>query len=103
MSGAERRRHPRYPCVADVKITWGEVALDAQLRDISLSGMYLETAEPLWARAEFSARILLPEVLLVNCIVRRMDKGKGMVVEFTDLSSETRMNLQHLVWKLAHP
>jgi hypothetical protein len=100
---SERRRHARYPCKAQVKITWGEVTLDATLRDISASGMYIETHEQLWARAEFSARVLLPEALNVKCIVRRVDAGKGMVVEFTELNQETRMNLNHLIWKLAHP
>jgi len=100
---SERRRHVRYPCKAQVKIAWGDVTLDATLRDISASGMYLETHEPLWVRAEFSARVLLPEALRVPCIVRRVDVGKGMVVEFTELSQETRMNLNHLIWKLSHP
>ncbi|HVA18075.1 MAG TPA: PilZ domain-containing protein [Candidatus Dormibacteraeota bacterium] len=102
MNESERRRHARYPCKAQVEITWGEVTLDATLRDISASGMYLETHESLWARAEFSARVLLPEALRVECVVRRVDQGKGMVVEFTELNQETRMNLNHLIWKLAH-
>ena len=103
MKESERRRHARYPCKAQVKITWGDVILDATLRDISASGMYLETHEPLWARAEFSASVLLSEPLNVKCIVRRVDAGKGMVIEFTELSQEARMNLNHLIWKLAHP
>ncbi|MFZ0336254.1 MAG: PilZ domain-containing protein [Candidatus Acidiferrales bacterium] len=102
MSGAERRRHKRYPCKAAVKITWGQVSLEARLRDISASGMYLETPEPLWARAQFSAVLMLPEVIRVECIVRRVDAGKGMVVEFTELTQETKMNITHLIWKLAH-
>ena len=103
MKESDRRRHARYLCKAQVKITWGEVVLHASLRDISASGMYLETHEPLWERAEFSARVLLPDALNVKCIVRRMDAGKGMVVEFTELSQDARMNLNHLIWKLAHP
>jgi hypothetical protein len=102
VSGAERRRHKRYPCRTAVKITWGQVILEATLRDISASGMYLETPEPLWARAQFSAVLMLPEVIRVECVVRRVDAGKGMVVEFTDLTQESRMNLTHLIWKLAH-
>ncbi|MFZ0702784.1 MAG: PilZ domain-containing protein [Candidatus Acidiferrales bacterium] len=102
MSGAERRRHKRYPCKAAVKITWGQVSLEARLRDISASGMYLETPEPLWARAQFSAVLMLPEVIRVECIVRRVDAGKGMVIEFTELTQETKMNITHLIWKLAH-
>lgn len=103
MDGSERRRHKRYACKATVQITWGGVIIDATLRDISLSGMYLETKEPLWARAEFSARVLLPEVLNVKCVVRRAIANSGMVVEFTEMSQETRMNLNHLIWKLSHP
>jgi PilZ domain len=103
VDGSERRRHERYACKATVQITWGGVTIDATLRDISLSGMYLETQEPLWARAEFSARVLLPEVLNVKCIVRRAIANSGMVVEFIDMSQESRMNLSHLIWKLSHP
>jgi hypothetical protein len=102
VSGAERRRHKRYACRTTVKITWGQVTLEATLRDVSASGMYLETPEPLWARAQFSATLMLPEVIRVECIVRRVDAGKGMVVEFTDLTQESKMNLTHLIWKLAH-
>lgn len=76
--------------------------MEATLRDISLSGMYLETPEPLWARAQFSAQLMLPETIRVECIVRRVDPGKGMVVEFTQVTQEAKMNLTHLIWKLAH-
>ena len=75
--------------------------MDATLRDISASGMYLLTHEPLWARAQFSAHLMLPEAIRVECVVRRVDPGKGMVVEFTDVTQEAKMNLQHLIWKLA--
>lgn len=68
MKESERRRHARYPCKAQVKIAWGEVTLDATLRDISASGMYIETH-----------------------------------VEFTELTQETRMTRNQLIWKLAHP
>jgi hypothetical protein len=102
VSGSERRRHERYPCQAAVKITWGDVHMEATLRDISLSGMYIETPEPLWARAQFSAHLMLPEAIRVECVVRRVDPGKGMVVEFTQVTQETKMNLTHLIWKLAH-
>lgn len=84
-----------------MKIKWGQVSLEAALRDISASGMYLETPEPLWARAQFSAHVMLPETIRVECIVRRVDAGKGMVVEFTEVTQETKMNLNHLIWKLA--
>jgi len=99
----DRRRHARYPCNARVKITRGEVTWDATLHDISASGMYIDTHEPLWVRTEFSARALFPEALSVTCIVRHVDAGQGMVVEFTELSEESRMNLNHPIWRLSHP
>ncbi|MHB8541959.1 MAG: hypothetical protein ACYDCD_13625 [Candidatus Acidiferrales bacterium] len=49
------------------------------------------------------ARYLCPEALNVTCIVRRVEPGKGMVVEFAELSQEARMNPNHLIWKLSHP
>jgi hypothetical protein len=103
VSSSERRKNPRYPCRAPVEIAWGQVTLEATLRDISATGMYLETTEPLWVRAEFTARVLLPEMLSFRCVVRRVDKGKGMVVEYLNLAQETRMNLNHLLWKLSRP
>jgi PilZ domain len=103
VNGPERRRHKRFPCQAVVKIAWGSVTLEANRRDISASGMYLETSEPLWVRAQFSAKLLLPQAIRVECIVRRVDAGKGMVVEFTEVTQEARMDLNHLIWKLAHP
>jgi len=103
MAGAERRKHTRFPFRACVKIHRGDVVLDATLRDISATGMYLETSEPLWARAQFSATLLLPQPIRVECIVRRVDADKGMVVEFTELTGNARMDVNHLIWKLAHP
>lgn len=102
MEASERRKNPRFKCSAPVRVFWGEVTLDATLRDISATGMYIETSEPLWLRAEFSASVLLPERLSVRCIVRRVDSGKGMVVEFVEMNSDARMNLNHLLWRLAH-
>jgi PilZ domain-containing protein len=102
MEASERRKNPRYRCSATVRISWGEVTLDATLRDISSTGMYIETCEPLWLRAEFSASVILSERLNVRCVVRRVDEGKGMVVEFLELNPDVRMNLNHLLWRLAH-
>ncbi|HKW89021.1 MAG TPA: PilZ domain-containing protein [Candidatus Acidoferrales bacterium] len=103
MEASERRKNPRYRCGAPVKISWGEVTLDATLRDISATGMYIQTSEPLWLRAEFSVTVLLPERLGLRCVVRRVDQGKGMVVEFVQMNPDQRMSLNHLLWKLANP
>ena len=102
MGASERRKNPRFKCNAPIKLFWGEVTIDAKLRDISATGMYIETNEPLWLRAEFSASVLIPDRFSVRCVVRRVDEGKGMVVEYLEVSSDVRMKLNHLLWRLAH-
>ncbi len=101
MSGSERRRSPRYNCAAGLEIGWGSETLRASVLDICATGMFIETENPLWMRAEFSARVLLPEPLDVNCVVRRVHPGKGMGVEFTELPEGSRQVLDDLLWKLA--
>lgn len=102
MEASERRKNPRYRSNAPVKISWGEVTLDARLRDISATGMYIETSEPLWLRAEFSATVFSSERLTIRCVVRRVDEGKSMVVEYLEISPNQRMSLNHLLWRLAN-
>lgn len=63
--------------------------------------MFIETANPLWMRAEFSVRVLVPEPLDVNCVVRRVEPGRGMAVEFTEIPEASRQALEGLIWKLA--
>ncbi len=101
MTGPERRRSPRYPCAAALEIGWGSEVLRASIRDICSTGMFVETSNPLWMRAEFSARVLLPEPLDVNCVVRRVHPGEGMGVEFTEVPEPSREALGRLLWKLA--
>jgi len=99
---SERRRHPRYSCEAQVEIIWGEVTLDAMLRDISASGMYLDTHEPLWARAEFSAPIFYPR-RSANALFAASTRARAWSSNSPKWGDETPMNLNHLIWKLAHP
>ncbi|MGH9702652.1 MAG: PilZ domain-containing protein [Candidatus Acidiferrales bacterium] len=101
MNNRERRRHERYPCSANVEIDWGSEVLQASIQDISTSGMFVATPNPLWMRAQFSARILLPEILPIDCIVRRIEPGHGMAVEFESLSDFARKSLTDLLGKLS--
>ncbi len=101
MTTPERRRHTRFACATDLEIDWGSEILRASVRDISLSGMFVATPAPLWIRAEFTARILLPVVLPVECIVRRVEPGRGMAVEFKDLTDATRNSIDEWLRKLA--
>jgi hypothetical protein len=97
----ERRRLPRYPFRIGIVIGWGSNTLSASTRDIGLAGMFIETPQPLWLRAEFTARLSLPEPIEVDCIVKRVEPGKGMGVQFKDLPEAEREQLAMLVGKLA--
>ena len=44
----ERRRYPRYPYKAVLEIEWGSARLRARTRDISESGMFIESEDVLW-------------------------------------------------------
>jgi hypothetical protein len=63
--------------------------------------MFIKTSNPLWVRAEFMARILLPEPVDVGCVVRRVEPGCGMGVEFTELSDRARRLLDEFLCKLS--
>jgi len=101
VSTIERRRHPRYGCSNELEIEWGSEVLRASVRDISNSGMFISTTDPLWMRAEFSARIPLPQPLVLDCVVRRIEPGRGMGVEFKDLTPDMRKALDEYLWELA--
>jgi PilZ domain len=91
----------RYLFRIGIVIGWGSNTLSAFTRDIGLSGMFVETTQPLWLRAEFTARISLPEPIEVDCIVKRVEPGRGMGVQFKDLPEAEREQLEMLVGKLA--
>src|ERR1700755_1101625 len=53
----ERRWAPQFRFHADLEIEWGSTVLRARTRDISSSGMFIESADPLWVGAGFTARL----------------------------------------------
>jgi len=101
MSVSERRKTPRYPIRADVAIEWGSQVLKVSISDISLSGMFINTSDPLWLGAEFSARVLLEDPVEVHCAVRRVVPRQGMGVEFLNLADSSRGKLERLFTQLA--
>ncbi len=78
----ERRRSHRFSFDAVLELEWGSATLLGRVRDISADGMLIEASDPLWIGARFSARLLLNEPLGVECVVRRVEPGKGMGVVF---------------------
>jgi hypothetical protein len=79
----ERRWAPRYAFRAELEIEWGSALLRGSTRDISLNGMFIESTDPLWVGAGFTARLALDQPVKVDCFVKRVEPGRGMGVVVT--------------------
>ncbi|HEX4380023.1 MAG TPA: PilZ domain-containing protein [Candidatus Acidoferrum sp.] len=77
---SERRWAPRYNYRTDLQIEWGSALLRARTRDISSNGMFIESTDPLWVGAGFTAHIGVEMPVRVDCFVKRVEPGLGMGV-----------------------
>jgi hypothetical protein len=96
----ERRWAPRYSFRAGLEIEWGSAVLRASTRDVSASGMFIESADPLWIGAGFSASLQLDRPVRVDCRVRRIEPGLGMGVSVS-FPQEQQQTYQELLGKLS--
>jgi len=96
----DRRWAPRYSFRASLDIEWGSAVLRASTRDISASGMFIESVDPLWVGAGFSASLLLDHPLKVLCSVKRVEPGLGMGVSVS-LPVEQQEPYQRLISRLS--
>jgi hypothetical protein len=96
----ERRWAPRYSFRARLEIEWGSAVLRASTRDVSTSGMFIESADPLWIGAGFSASLQLDRPVRVDCRVRRIEPGLGMGVTVS-FPQEQQQTYQELLGKLS--
>lgn len=96
----ERRWAPRYSFRAGVDIEWGSAILRASTRDVSASGMFIESTDPLWIGAGFSANLQLEQPVRVDCRVRRIEPGLGMGVSVSVLHDH-QQNYQELLSRLS--
>ncbi len=99
--GKERRRAPRYRYEAGVEIEWGSARLSARTRDISVSGMYLESEDVLWVGAGFRARLVADRAFWLDCSVKRVEPGRGMGVTFALPEDQSQKNFADLLSKLS--
>jgi hypothetical protein len=97
---AERRKAPRFQYQAPVEIEWGSARLRARTRDISASGMFLESDDVLWVGAGFRARLAVERPLYLECSVRRVEPGRGMGVT-VELQDDQSRHFQDLLARLA--
>jgi len=96
----ERRWAPRYAFRTQLEIEWGSAVLRANTRDVSASGMFIESADPLWIGAGFSASLQLDHPLRVDCRVRRVEPGLGMGVSLS-FPQEQQQSYQKLLSRLS--
>jgi hypothetical protein len=80
---------------------WGSAVLCGRIRDISASGMFIESPDPLWVGAGFSARLKLSERVHVNCFVKRVEPGNGMGVAVSLPEDDRKERYRDFVQSLA--
>jgi hypothetical protein len=93
---SERRWAPRYNYRTDLQIEWGSAVLRARTRDISSNGMFIESADPLWVGAGFTAHIGVEMPVKVDCFVKRVEPGLGMGVSVV-VPEGQQEKFQHLL------
>ncbi|HXJ05135.1 MAG TPA: PilZ domain-containing protein [Candidatus Acidoferrum sp.] len=98
---SERRWAPRYSFRADLEIEWGSAILRANTRDISSNGMFIESTDPLWIGAGFTANLVLEQPVKVDCSVKRIEPGRGMGVSVTVSESPHEQHYQELLASLS--
>jgi hypothetical protein len=97
----ERRWAPRYSFRADLEIEWGSAVLRGSTRDVSSNGMFIESADPLWVGAGFTARLALAQPVKVDCFVKRVEPGRGMGVAVIVSEEQHKQNYQDLLNSLS--
>ncbi len=96
----ERRWAPRYDFRVSLDIEWGSALLRATTRDVSTNGMFIESLDPLWVGAGFTANLQLDQPVKVTCFVKRVEPGRGMGVSVS-LPDEQRASYHQLISRLS--
>ncbi len=99
----ERRWAPRYPFRAGLEIEWGSAILRGNTRDISSNGMFIEVPDTLWVGAGFTAHLHLPQPVKLDCMVKRVEPGRGMGVSVAVSETESQKLYRDLLSSLTPP
>ena len=99
---SDRRWAPRYSFRANLEIEWGSAVLRANTRDISSNGMFIESVDPLWIGAGFTAHLVLDRRVKVDCSVKRIEPGLGMGVSVTLSEKQNEQRYQDLLASLSN-
>ena len=99
-----QRAFPRYmPNSPMVAMYTG---LRSVVRDLSLGGAFIEDPEPLLEGRTFKIQMQshsLPSTIVVEAVVRRVERHEGMAVEFVALTMNANRGLQELLGNVAEP
>ena len=75
--------------------------LRARTRDLSSNGMFIESVDPLWVGAGFTAQLTLDPPLRVNCFVKRVEPGRGMGVSIAVAEGQHQQQYQEFINSLS--
>lgn len=94
---AERRYSPRVKPKEPLLVDYP--AYRASVRDINLSGAFIEDLRPIPPGHVIRLRIQLSanESITANVMVRRVEEGRGMGVEFLAMNDADRNRLRKIV------
>jgi hypothetical protein len=100
-SERDRRLSPR---VADSIIQIEYVAPSPQVRDLSVSGVYVLDPRPLQRGQSVELRLRLgdTEPITIRGMVRRVDPGEGMGIEFIQIGAADRRRIREFIARV-HP
>jgi hypothetical protein len=93
----ERRHGQRKKFQGEIQIEWGSAILNGSVRDIGPRGLFVELAPLLWLGAAFRARLNVQPVLLLDCVVARVEPGSGFAVTFNVAEENGKLQLESLL------
>jgi hypothetical protein len=65
--------------------------------------MFIESSDPLWVGAGFTARLALDRPVQMDCSVKRVEPGRGMAVSVTVSGDQHQQRFQDLIASLNRP
>ena len=96
----ERRLDPR---VADNILQVEYVAPGPKVRDLSMTGMYVSDPRPLQRGQPVELRLRIGEgdAIAIQGMVRRVDPGEGMGIEFIHIDTAGRRRIKEYISKVS--
>ena len=108
---AERRKHPRFPVRIRIQYRATDQFFTDYIHNLSLGGIFVETAEPLPVNTVLKVQFSLPSMrkpIVADGIVvhafqigrKRNPVASGMGIRFSDLDPQNRQALERYLVRL---